>query len=90
MLVDEGPDHIRRRGDEPFEILAPARAIGIFEGGLVPVDAGRILYRFRAERIVVATGALEQPLVFPGNDLVGVMLPGRRPAAREPLVAPAG
>jgi sarcosine oxidase subunit alpha len=76
VLVDEGPDHIRRRGDEPFEILAPARAIGIFEGGLVPVDAGRILYRFRAERIVVATGALEQPLVFPGNDLVGVMLPG--------------
>jgi sarcosine oxidase, subunit alpha len=76
VLVDEGPDHIRRRGDEPFEILAPARAIGIFEGGLVPVDAGRTLYRFRAGRIVVATGALEQPLVFPGNDLVGVMLPG--------------
>ncbi len=76
VLVDEGPDHIRRRGDEPFEILAPARAIGIFEGGLVPVDSGRTLHRFRADRIVVATGALEQPLVFPGNDLVGVMLPG--------------
>jgi sarcosine oxidase subunit alpha len=76
VLVDEGPDHIRRRGDEPFEILAPARAIGIFEGSLVPVDAGRTLYRFRADRIVVAAGALEQPLVFPGNDLVGVMLPG--------------
>ena len=76
VLVDEGPDHLHRRGDEPFEILAPARAIGIFEGGLVPVDAGRILYRFRTERIVVATGALEQPLVFPGNDLVGIMLPG--------------
>src|SRR5207245_3857747 len=44
-------------------------------GGLVPVDAGEILYRFRAERIVVATGTVEQPLVFPGNDLVGVMLP---------------
>ena len=27
------------------------------------------------ERIVVATGTIEQPLVFPGNDLVGVMLP---------------
>ena len=24
---------------------------------------------------MVATGAIEQPLVFPGNDLVGVMLP---------------
>ena len=47
----------------------------IYEGGLVPVDAGDVLYRVRAGRIVVATGALEQPLVFPGNDLVGVMLP---------------
>jgi sarcosine oxidase subunit alpha len=57
------------------EVLSPARAIGVYEGGLVPVDAGDLLYRFRAERIVIATGALEQPLVFPGNDLVGVMLP---------------
>src|SRR5207249_8257761 len=58
-----------------FEVLAPARAIGIYEGGLVPVDAGGVLYRFRADRIVVATGALEQPLLFPGNDLVGIYLP---------------
>ena len=41
----------------------------------MPVDAGTVLYRYRAERIIVATGAIEQPLVFPGNDLVGVMLP---------------
>ncbi|MDX6467559.1 MAG: sarcosine oxidase, subunit alpha, partial [Gaiellaceae bacterium] len=61
---------------EGVEVLAPARAIALYEGGLVPVDAGDILYRFRAERIVVATGAVEQPLIFPGNDLVGVMLPG--------------
>ena len=71
-IVDEHGDS-GSNGD--FEVLAPARAIGIYEGGLVPVDAGSVLYRFRAERIVVATGALEQPLVFPGNDLVGVYLP---------------
>jgi sarcosine oxidase subunit alpha len=59
---------------EGVEVLAPARALGIYEGGLVPVDAGDVLYRFRAERIVVATGTVEQPLVFPGNDLVGVYL----------------
>ena len=53
----------------------PARALGVYEGGLVPVEAGNLLLRVRAERIVVATGAIEQPLVFPGNDLVGVMLP---------------
>src|SRR5262249_9710449 len=29
----------------------------------------------RAEKIVIATGATEQPLVFPGNDRIGVMLP---------------
>ena len=93
LLVDE-------RGDfEPagYELLAPASALGIYEGGLVPVDAGDVLYRIRAARIVVATGAIEQPLVFPGNDLVGVMLPGAvrrlvdewaiRPGSRAVVIA---
>jgi sarcosine oxidase subunit alpha len=70
LLVDD-----RRWHEADYEVLAPATALAIYEGGLVPVDAGNVLYRVRAERIVVATGALEQPLVFPGNDLVGVMLP---------------
>ncbi|HXG26846.1 MAG TPA: 2Fe-2S iron-sulfur cluster-binding protein [Candidatus Binatia bacterium] len=60
---------------EGFETIAPAVALGVYEGRLVPVAAGRVLYRIRAERIVVAAGAVEQPLVFPGNDLVGVMQP---------------
>jgi sarcosine oxidase subunit alpha len=34
------------------------------------------LLKVRARRVVVAAGVTEQPLVFPGNDLVGVMLPG--------------
>ncbi len=73
VLVDEGPRQLEEiRG---VEVLTPARALGIWEGGLVPVDCGTVLYRYRAERIIVATGALEQPIVFPGNDLVGVMLP---------------
>jgi sarcosine oxidase subunit alpha len=73
VLVDEGPEPV---AEQPFEVLFPARALAIYEGNLVPVDAGSTLVRFRAGRIVVATGALEQPLLFPGNDLVGVMLPG--------------
>ena len=88
VLVDEDA---RRAGPElpGVEVLAPARALGIWEGGLVPVDAGQVLYRFRAERIVVATGALEQPLVFPGNDLVGVMLPdGVRRLVRDFSIRP--
>ena len=34
------------------------------------------LWRVRARRIVVATGALERPLTFANNDLPGVMLAG--------------
>jgi sarcosine oxidase, subunit alpha len=88
VLVDEDARH----GDlrlEGVEVLAPACALGIWEGGLVPVDAGTLLYRFRAERIIVATGATEQPLVFPGNDLVGVMLPdGARRLVRDYSIKP--
>jgi len=72
VLVEENPYLEIDEGD--FEVLR-GRALGIWEGGLVPVDAGNVLYRYRTEQIVVATGAIEQPLVFPGNDLVGVMLP---------------
>jgi len=72
VLVEENPYLEIDQGD--FEVLR-GRALGIWEGGLVPVDAGNVLYRYRTEQIVVATGAIEQPLVFPGNDLVGVMLP---------------
>jgi sarcosine oxidase subunit alpha len=57
------------------EILAPAIAIGLFEQGLVPVACGNLLIKFRAHRVIVAAGIVEQPLVFPGNDLIGVMLP---------------
>jgi sarcosine oxidase subunit alpha len=57
------------------EVLAPATAIGVFEQGLVPVAHGNLLLKIRAHRVVVASGVVEQPLVFPGNDLVGVMLP---------------
>ena len=72
VLVDENGGVAPVEG---VEVIAPGRALGIWEGGLVPIDAGNILYRYRAETIVVATGAVEQPLAFPGNDLVGVMLP---------------
>jgi sarcosine oxidase, subunit alpha len=88
VLVDEDARHggLRLEG---VEVLAPARALGIWEGGLVPVDAGMLLYRFRAERIILATGATEQPLVFPGNDLVGVMLPdGVRRLVRDFSIKP--
>ena len=74
VLVDEGT-RLRDAELEGVEVIAPARALGIWEGKLVPVDAGTVLYRYRAERVIVATGTVEQPLVFPGNDLAGIVLP---------------
>jgi sarcosine oxidase subunit alpha len=96
-LVDERAD----RGAElpGVEVLAPARALAVYEDNLIPVLAGHLMFRFRVGLLVVATGALEQPLVFPGNDVPGVLTPGaaRRlvadwrlsPGARAVVVAPA-
>ena len=98
VLVDEGPEpggqllvdggHERARtlaaqaSAAGVELLAPASAIGYFDG-LVAVWQGDTLHQVRAPQHVVATGAIEQPLVFEGNDLPGVMLAGgaRRLAA---------
>jgi sarcosine oxidase subunit alpha len=57
------------------EILTRATALGWFDG-LVPVWQADTLHQIRAARHVIATGTTEQPLVFPNNDLPGVMLSG--------------
>ena len=54
-------------------MLAPAAALGFFDG-IVPVWCGSTLHQIRAERHIAATGSIEQPLMFEGNDLPGVML----------------
>ena len=96
IVVDERPEH-RDLAIEGAEVLAPATALGVYEGRLVPVHAGPVVHRIRAERIVVATGAIEQPLLFEGNDLPGVMTPNAvrrlvelwsiRPGARAVVLA---
>ena len=72
----------RRAAAAGVEILTRAPALGYFDG-LVPVWQGDTLHQVRAARHIVATGAIQQPLVFPGNDRPGVMLSGgaRRLAA---------
>jgi sarcosine oxidase subunit alpha len=81
LLVEE-----RRRvsGDAPFGedvfVLTDAVALGIYDGGYVVVhERSRPLERVwhvRAGRVVIATGAVERPIAFAGNDLPGVMLAG--------------
>ncbi len=41
-----------------------------------PATPRERLWQVRAGRVILATGAIERPLVFPGNDRPGVMLAG--------------
>ena len=91
VLADEGPEPggrllaeggveyarelVERARAAGVEILDNAPALGTFDG-LVPVWQGNTLHQVRAKRQIHATGAIEQPLLFPGNDLPGVMLSG--------------
>jgi sarcosine oxidase subunit alpha len=59
-------------------LLTRATAYGIYHHNLVCVWQQRpgkpdMLWRIRAGEIVLATGAIERPLVFPDNDRPGVM-----------------
>ena len=89
VLVDDGPELggavlagdsagdarelAGRVHDAGVEVLAPAAALGYFDG-LVPVWCGSTLHQIRAGALITATGSIEQPLMFEGNDLPGVML----------------
>ncbi|HEY6565974.1 MAG TPA: FAD-dependent oxidoreductase [Actinomycetota bacterium] len=55
-------------------LLTGTAAFGVFEGPVIAAANAAALYRIRARHIVVATGGIEQPAVFPNNDLPGVML----------------
>jgi sarcosine oxidase, subunit alpha len=104
VLVDEGPEpggrllagggHDRARElaaaarAAGVEILSGAAALGYFDG-MVAVWQGDTLHQVRAARTVFATGTIQQPLVFAGNDLPGVMLAdGARRLAALYAVAP--
>jgi sarcosine oxidase, subunit alpha len=55
-------------------ILSGATAFGSYEGGLVAVLQGNILWHVRTKSMVVAAGCHQYPLVFRNNELPGVML----------------
>jgi len=91
VLVDDGPEPggrmlwegareraralAARARELGVEVLAPASALGHYDG-LVAVWQGDTLHQVRAREHVYATGTIEQPPVFAGNDLPGVMLSG--------------
>jgi len=81
LLVEERS----RLGGEPpsgddVTALTDAAVLGVYDDGYVivherarPVER---LWHVRAGRVVLATGAVERPIAFAGNDRPGVMLSG--------------
>ena len=56
--------------------MTETACLGWYADNWLPLVRGNRLYKLRAKALVVATGSLEQPLVFRNNDLPGVMLSG--------------
>jgi sarcosine oxidase, subunit alpha len=76
LLVDE-----RHRVDDPPEtvtVLPRTTALGVYDDAYVVAHERSMmlerLWHIRAERVVLATGAIERPIAFAGNDRPGVML----------------
>jgi sarcosine oxidase subunit alpha len=57
-----------------IEVLTQATAFGWYESNMIGVAQGNRLIKLRTSQLVVATGRIEQPLVFHNNDLPGVFL----------------
>ena len=63
-------------GYYPHNIVGLAERLTDHLASPDPAQARERLWQVRAREIVLATGALERPLVFPGNDRPGIMLSG--------------
>jgi sarcosine oxidase subunit alpha len=62
-----------------LRILSNTTVFGRYDdNALMAAERGtrQRLWHIRARRVVLATGAIERPLVFPGNDRPGIMLAG--------------
>ena len=63
--------------DDEQVTLGRTWVVGLYPGNYaIAVERGRRVWRIRARHVVLATGALERPPVFAGNDVPGVMLAG--------------
>lgn len=56
------------------EVMTGAVCNGWFSDNWLALVRGERLYKVRARQLIAAVGAIEQPAVFRGNDLPGVML----------------
>lgn len=65
-LVEEIEGHPR------IQVLKRATVAGIYPDGVVTISQGKRFLKYKPNRIVVATGAVEKMLGFPHNDLPGI------------------
>jgi sarcosine oxidase, subunit alpha len=57
-----------------IKLMTGAVVTGLFDDNWLSVVEGNRLHKVRAKKVVLATGSIEQPLVFRNNDLPGIML----------------
>jgi sarcosine oxidase, subunit alpha len=57
-------------------VLQRATAFGLYEANCVMLAQPTRLWQVRAQKVILATGAHERPLVFADNDRPGIMLAG--------------
>ena len=80
-----GRDWVRDRvadlaGLPNVTVMTRTTVAGYYDHGLLTAlqhGGGRVrqrLWHIRAARVILATGAIERPMVFPGNDRPGIML----------------
>jgi len=71
------PDLVAEAQSLPsLRIMTWTACNGWFEDNWLPLIRGKTLYRCRAQQLIIATGGIEQPSVFRGNDLPGIMTAG--------------
>ena len=80
LLVDEGAVIDDPPTGDDVTVLPNATALGVYDAGYVVIhertpDLERV-WHVRARNVVLATGTLERPIAFAGNDVPGVMLAG--------------
>ncbi|MDR2711793.1 MAG: NAD(P)/FAD-dependent oxidoreductase, partial [Clostridiales bacterium] len=58
--------------DPKIEVMPDTTVIGIYEDGLVLAERSEEIIKINPRKIIIATGAAEKFLTFPGNDLPGI------------------
>lgn len=64
------------RASSDIVVLGKTTAIGVYEGDWIGAVSEDRLYKIRTGKLILATGTVESPILFPNNDLPGIMLTG--------------